>query len=135
MRENLRTLRAAGACVAIDDFGTGYSSLSYLAHLPADVLKIDQAFIEGLDQSGERGLAGVVVRLGQTLGMDVVAEGVSRPSQLDAVRALGCRLAQGFLFSGPLASAEAAAWVHAERSAADAPPSETSSRRRIVQPA
>jgi diguanylate cyclase (GGDEF)-like protein len=115
VRENLLALRASGARVAIDDFGTGYSSLSYLSRLPADILKIDRSFVEDLDRAHDRGLAAVVVRLGQTLGLQTIAEGVTRPSQLEAVRALGCQLAQGYLFAGALAPAAVTAWLTAER--------------------
>ncbi|HEU0243339.1 MAG TPA: EAL domain-containing protein [Candidatus Limnocylindrales bacterium] len=117
VRDNLVALRATGARVAIDDFGTGYSSLSYLSRLSADILKIDRSFVEDLDRAQDRGLAAVVVRLGETLGMLTIAEGVTRPSQLDAVRGLGCQLAQGYLFAGALAPAAVTAWLTAERGA------------------
>jgi diguanylate cyclase (GGDEF)-like protein len=113
--QNLDRIRATGARVAIDDFGTGYSSLSYLSRLPADILKIDRAFVEELDRAADRGLAAVVVRLGETLELETIAEGVARPSQLHALRELGCHLAQGYLFSGPLASTAVTAWLTAER--------------------
>ena len=96
---SLHRIREAGVRVAIDDFGTGYSSLSYLSRLPADVLKIDRAFVAELDGDIDRGVPAVVLRLGETLGLVTIAEGVERPDQLDALRRLGCRLAQGYLFA------------------------------------
>ncbi|OGO58246.1 MAG: hypothetical protein A2V85_14980 [Chloroflexi bacterium RBG_16_72_14] len=104
---NLAALRAMGIRVAIDDFGTGYSSLSYLGRLPVDILKVDRAFVSRLDSEEEaRPLAAVVVRLGETLGLETIAEGIETPQQLAALRRLGCALGQGFLFARP-ASADA----------------------------
>jgi diguanylate cyclase (GGDEF)-like protein len=99
---NLVALRAMGIRVAIDDFGTGYSSLSYLGRLPVDILKVDRAFVSRLDSEEEaRPLAAVVVRLGETLGLETIAEGIETPQQLAALRRLGCALGQGFLFARP----------------------------------
>ena len=109
--ESLHRLRDVGARVAIDDFGTGYSSLSYLSRLPADVLKIDRAFVAELDGDIDRGVPAVVLRLGETLGLVTIAEGVERPDQLDALRRLGCRLAQGYLFAEPLTAEAFVAWI------------------------
>jgi diguanylate cyclase (GGDEF)-like protein len=94
--DNLVSLRALGVRIAIDDFGTGYSSLSYLQRLPADVLKIDGEFVAQLTGKGDGGvLAKLVIGLGETLKLDTVAEGVDSAAQLDALRRMGCRLAQG----------------------------------------
>jgi diguanylate cyclase len=92
-------LREAGIRIAVDDFGVGYSSLSYLARLPVDILKVDRAFTAALDDDGERPLAAVVVRLGETLGLETVAEGIETAAQLAILRQLGCHLGQGFYFS------------------------------------
>ncbi len=102
--ENLARLRERGAKVAIDDFGMGYSSLNYLGRLPVDILKIDREFTDQLDRDDQRSLAEVVIRMGETLGLETVAEGIERPSQLDALRRLGCGLGQGFLFAPPMTS-------------------------------
>ncbi len=100
--ENLETLRRAGISIAIDDFGTGYSSLSMLDHLPADVLKIDRAFIVGLTPDTARhSLAGVIVQLARTLGMKTVAEGVETADQHASLQLLGCTHLQGFRFGHP----------------------------------
>lgn len=101
----LAELRAIGVQIAIDDFGTGYSSLSRITSLPIDILKIDRSFIDALGgDSRERGLTGTVVTLAQSLGVDVVAEGIERPEQLDELRRLGCRLGQGYLLARPMAA-------------------------------
>ncbi len=99
----LHELKRLGLRVAIDDFGTGYSSLSYLQQLPADVLKIDRAFGASLAES-ERSLAIVdsIIRLGRALGMEIVAEGIEEPAQLEALRRLGCTHGQGHFLAPPM---------------------------------
>ncbi len=106
----LHELRAMGVRIAIDDFGTGYSSLSYLQHLPIDVLKIDKSFVNqlGLGADGSS-MVKVIVQIARPLGLQVVAEGVERPEQQEALRRLGCDLVQGYLLARPLAAGEAAA--------------------------
>jgi sensor c-di-GMP phosphodiesterase-like protein len=81
----------------MDDFGTGYSSLSYLSKFPVDILKMDRSFL----QSGkaDSGLAAAIVSLGETLNLQVVAEGIEMPEQLSSLLSLGCELGQGFLFA------------------------------------
>jgi diguanylate cyclase (GGDEF)-like protein/PAS domain S-box-containing protein len=97
----LERLRAAGVRIALDDFGTGYSSLGYLRGLPLDVVKIDRLFVAGLgDDEAGRELALAIVRLVDTLGLPVVAEGVETARELDYICALGVDYAQGFHFSG-----------------------------------
>ncbi len=96
----LRELKALGVRLAIDDFGTGYSSLSYLHRFPIDILKIDRSFISRLTESAEGPkLARAVVMLGETLGLETVAEGVEIDDQVTQLLQLGCVAAQGFLFS------------------------------------
>jgi diguanylate cyclase (GGDEF)-like protein/PAS domain S-box-containing protein len=96
----LRELKALGVRLAIDDFGTGYSSLSYLHRFPIDILKIDRSFVSRLTESAEGPqLARAVVMLGETLGLETVAEGVELDDQVTQLLQLGCVAAQGFLFS------------------------------------
>jgi EAL domain-containing protein (putative c-di-GMP-specific phosphodiesterase class I) len=96
----LEELRQLGVKVAIDDFGTGYSSLSYLHRFPIDILKIDRSFVSRLTESAEGPkLARAVVMLGETLGLETVAEGVEVDDQVAQLLQLGCVAAQGFLFS------------------------------------
>jgi diguanylate cyclase (GGDEF)-like protein len=99
----LNALRAHGIRIAIDDFGTGYSSLSYLAELPADIVKIDRSFVTDLHpKSGSRVLVKSIIDLAQSLGLDVVAEGVEATGQALILHELGCPKLQGFLYSQPL---------------------------------
>ncbi len=102
VRRNIATLRKQGVRFAIDDFGTGYSSLSYLRNFPFDTLKIDRSFIRNLDNARDLALAGHIVGIGHSLGLTVVAEGVEKETQLQAVTRLGCDLVQGYLFYPPL---------------------------------
>jgi EAL domain-containing protein (putative c-di-GMP-specific phosphodiesterase class I) len=86
--------------LAIDDFGTGYSSLSYLRRFPVDILKIDKSFVDGVSHQGkEQELAQSIIELGQTLHLEIVAEGVEHAEQLGWLRSRHCDLGQGFLFS------------------------------------
>jgi diguanylate cyclase (GGDEF)-like protein len=104
----LAELKALGVRLAIDDFGTGYSALSYLRHFPIDILKIDRSFVEQLPGDGAA-LARSIVRLGESLHLEVVAEGVEDDAQRNELRRLGCVRAQGYLFSEarPVSAAEA----------------------------
>ena len=98
----LHELRALGAGIAFDDFGTGFSSLAYLKDLPVDILKLDRTFVTGLEEdSATRSIASAVLELGHALGHVVVAEGIERPEEAAALRLIGCRIGQGYLFSRP----------------------------------
>ncbi|ADU28006.1 diguanylate phosphodiesterase [Ethanoligenens harbinense YUAN-3] len=100
----LRRLNALGVRLALDDFGTGYSSLQYLARLPVHTLKIDRSFVAGMIRTAKaRIIVENIIRLAHGLSMRVVAEGVETPGQRDLLRRQGCDLAQGFLYSRPLA--------------------------------
>ncbi len=95
--ERLKALKALGVRLAMDDFGTGYSSLSYLSRFPIDILKMDRSFLQSGD--ADSGLAAAIVSLGETLDLQVVAEGIEMPEQLSSLLNLGCELGQGFLFA------------------------------------
>lgn len=102
----LRRLAELGLRVAVDDFGTGYSSLSQLTRLPVNVLKIDRAFVDGLDKSEEaRTVIRAVIGLGRALGMKLVAEGVETGAQQRELCAYGCDFIQGYYFHRPLEEA------------------------------
>ncbi len=105
-RDRLQALRALGVRIAIDDFGTGHSSLSYLRRFDVDVLKIAKEFVDVLGQDEQQdAFAATLVRLGELLGLVVVAEGIEDPVQAARLRAVGCPLGQGYLFSRPVDAA------------------------------
>ena len=99
----LRQLAELGLRVAVDDFGTGYSSLAQLTRMPVSVLKIDKAFVDGVDkQADSRTIIRAIIGLGRSLGMKLVAEGVENEAQLLELRSNGCDLIQGYLCYRPL---------------------------------
>jgi diguanylate cyclase (GGDEF)-like protein len=110
----LYALKEIGVRVAIDDFGTGYSSLAYLRQFPVDALKIDRSFVAGLARSKEAApLIHTLVRLGQMLGLQTIAEGIEDRRQLALLRRERCDCGQGFLYSRPLPEAEVAGFLGA----------------------
>lgn len=95
-------LHALGISLSTDDFGTGYSSLSYLHRFPFDRLKIDRSFVSKMDTDEKsEAIVRTILLLGQNLNIEVVAEGIETESQREALRRLGCRTGQGYLFSKP----------------------------------
>jgi EAL domain-containing protein (putative c-di-GMP-specific phosphodiesterase class I) len=98
----LRQLESVGVRLAIDDFGTGYSSLLYLQRYRVDVLKVDRSFVSGLGTNDDdTAITSAVINLGHNLGMEVSAEGVETPMQLERLRELGCDTACGFFLVRP----------------------------------
>jgi EAL domain-containing protein (putative c-di-GMP-specific phosphodiesterase class I)/GGDEF domain-containing protein len=109
----LRRIKGLGARLAIDDFGTGYSSLSYLHRFPVDMLKIDRSFVERLSHASDNAeLARTIVRLGQSLQLVTVAEGVEDSAQFLALRRMGCDVGQGYYFGRPMESEEIGRLLH-----------------------
>jgi diguanylate cyclase (GGDEF)-like protein/PAS domain S-box-containing protein len=96
----LHELKELGILLAMDDFGTGYSSLSYLSRFPVDILKMDRAFLTKEHEAS--GLAGAIIAMGNSLNLEVVAEGIEFPEQIGSLRDLGCELGQGFFFAKPM---------------------------------
>ena len=98
----LNTLRARGVQISIDDFGTGYSSLSRLSKLAFDKIKIDKSFVHSIsDQDDALTIIKLITGMAKSLNMKAVAEGVETQEQLESLQALGCDLAQGYLFGKP----------------------------------
>jgi diguanylate cyclase (GGDEF)-like protein len=96
-------LKALGVRIAIDDFGTGYSSLAYLRRFPIDMLKVAREFVDGLGRdANDDAITRAIVDLAGTLGLLTIAEGIETTQQQEHVAALGCDLAQGYLFSRPV---------------------------------
>ncbi len=118
----LTQLNALGVRIFLDDFGTGYSSLSYLKRLPFDAVKLDRAFVHGLDESSvDQQIVGAVVQMVRALGMTVVAEGVETESQRDRLRELGCHVLQGYYFARPMPAEEMTAMLSAQGNGEEVP--------------
>ena len=107
-QELIRELKDYGFSVALDDFGTGYSSLGYLRTLPANTIKIDKSFIDGVENDPyNRYTLETIVNLAHQLGFCIIAEGVEKRAQLEYLRQYHCDAIQGYLFSKPLSEADA----------------------------
>lgn len=111
-RQAIQTIRSFGIGVSIDDFGTGFASFEYLRHLPVTGLKIDQVFMTDLETDEKaRKLMACMIDVGQALGLEVTAEGVETTGQRDILKSLGCKQAQGFLYSPALSVSDYAEWT------------------------
>jgi diguanylate cyclase (GGDEF)-like protein/PAS domain S-box-containing protein len=109
--KRLAELKELGVRLAMDDFGTGYSSLSYLSRFPVDILKMDRSFLTPGASKQAADLAAAIVSLGETLDMQVVAEGIEQSRQMNALRDLGCDLGQGFFFARPMTFDDTISWL------------------------
>jgi EAL domain-containing protein (putative c-di-GMP-specific phosphodiesterase class I) len=104
--------------LSIDDFGTGYSMMQQLRNIPATELKIDRSFVGNMHSTeSDRVMVQKTIEIGHELGMKVVAEGVETQAQLDFLRANGCDIAQGYLFSRPLPLNDLISWLATYRPA------------------
>ena len=99
--QQLHELKSLGIRLAMDDFGTGYSSLSYLSRFPVDILKMDRSFVGSGDNEA---LTSAIIALGDSLSLDVVAEGIELQEQATSLQARGCKIGQGYLFARPMTS-------------------------------
>ncbi|MDX6560360.1 MAG: hypothetical protein QOD65_174 [Gaiellales bacterium] len=114
----LHQLKDLGVRIAMDDFGTGYSSLSYLSRFPVDILKMDRSFLSANASPQTANLAAAIVALGESLELEVIAEGIELSDQYQALRTLGCDLGQGFFIARPMDIATTREWLaDAERAA------------------
>ncbi|WP_304350180.1 bifunctional diguanylate cyclase/phosphodiesterase [Comamonas testosteroni] len=112
MQQTLHALKTLGVGLAIDDFGTGYSSLAYLRKHPIDRLKIDRSFVTDLPHNPDAAaIVNAIVQMGQSLHLEILAEGVESTEQLQLLREMGCAMMQGFLVSAPLPAEQASAWM------------------------
>ncbi len=110
----MEALRALGCTIALDDFGTGWSSLAYLRRLPFDEIKMDRAFLRDLDTDPRVGaIVDAILRLGHSLGLPVMAEGIETEDQARRLLALGCDRGQGWLLGSPVPPEEARALIAA----------------------
>jgi diguanylate cyclase (GGDEF)-like protein len=108
----LRDIAQRGVRLAIDDFGTGYASLRYLRRFPADVVKIDRSFVDGIvNDPDDTAIVKSVVALAGALQRETVAEGIETAEQLAALRALGCERGQGYYFARPMSAANFERWL------------------------
>ena len=105
--DTVHRLRSEGFRVEMDDFGTGYSSLNMLTSLPIDALKLDMQFIRtAFTEGGDTGMIAIVIEIAEMLGVPVIAEGVETEEQLNALKEMGCDIAQGYYFSKPVPAEE-----------------------------
>jgi sensor c-di-GMP phosphodiesterase-like protein len=110
--ERLTEVRRQGVPLALDDFGTGFSSLSMLVRLPIDILKIDKSFVQTLGRNRKTSsMTENIVRLGHSLGMEVVAEGIETDAQWEEMKRYGCRRGQGWRFAKALTPEAFVAYV------------------------
>jgi EAL domain-containing protein (putative c-di-GMP-specific phosphodiesterase class I) len=110
--ETMEKIRKSGVQLSMDDFGTGYSSLSRLAHLPIRELKIDRSFMRGLEsEASALAITRAIIRVGQSLDMIVVAEGVETDGQRRILTELGCDVIQGFVYSPALPVPDFELWL------------------------
>jgi len=114
----LEDLRALGVQLGLDDFGTGYSSLSYLQRLPFQTIKIDRAFVNGIQDTGNTEIIRAIVSMAAGLEMNITAEGVETIDQIDRLKELACGFVQGFYFHRPLGADAAGALLQAPRTQA-----------------
>jgi EAL domain-containing protein (putative c-di-GMP-specific phosphodiesterase class I) len=115
--EVLKKIKSLGIHICMDDFGTGYSSLSYLRQFPIDSLKIDKSFVDDIVENGdnEHILLNTIIAMGQTLNLNVIAEGVEEAYQMEYLQEKGCEYYQGYFFAKPVPEDEFFSLLEADR--------------------
>jgi diguanylate cyclase (GGDEF)-like protein len=114
--KTLDAIKALGINLAIDDFGTGFSSLSYLRRFPIDRLKIDQSFVRDIERSPvNESIARAIVALANSLGLDIIAEGIENLSEKAVLEHMLCSEGQGYLFAKPLPAEDFVLWIASHR--------------------
>ena len=113
--EKLKQVKGFGVPISIDDFGTGYSSLAYLRQFPLDKLKIDRAFVKDIPDTDDGVIASGIITLASMLNLEVIAEGVETPEQIQFLDRNGCTQFQGFYFSPPVEPNEFLAYAHLDK--------------------
>lgn len=115
--EVLKKIKSLGIHICMDDFGTGYSSLSYLRQFPIDSLKIDKSFVDDINHNGNNDhiLLNTIIAMGQTLNLNVIAEGVEEAYQVEYLREKGCEYYQGYFFAKPIPENEFFALLETNR--------------------
>ncbi len=121
--ETLHAIRALGVSLAIDDFGTGFSSLNYLRRFPINRLKIDQSFVRDIEHTpANESITNAIIALAGSLSLDIVAEGIEKPTEKAVLELLGCTEGQGYYFAKPLSPAQISDWIEANNRTYPAPP-------------
>ncbi len=112
LMQQIRRLRADGVAMSLDDFGTGYSSLRYIREYPFTGIKLDLSFVKRiLEDSYSRAICEMVIRIGQELNFQVIAEGIETREQCDLLQSMGCLYGQGYMIAKPLPAAEFRKWL------------------------
>ncbi len=113
----LQQIRELGFRLSMDDFGTGFSSLTYLQKMPINCLKIDRSFVSKSDTKNGRDIVEMIVQLGKTLGLNVIAEGVEEEVQGVLLREMGCHEVQGFFYAKPMTRSDLHLWLEERKKA------------------
>ena len=133
----LEAVRAMGVRTVIDDFGTGYFSLSHLRQFPVDALKIAKEFVQDVDEASKSSaLAGAIIAMSRSLGIETVAEGIETSEQADRMQRLGCAFGQGYAFARPMDVADLlASWGDPATATATPAPAATKRTKASVEAA
>ena len=108
----LEELKSLGVNISIDDFGTGYSSMAYFKYIPANELKIDQSFVRYmLENTMDEHIVKTIIEMAHGFEIDVIAEGIENKETYEALKAIGCNIAQGFYLAKPMSQEQFIEWL------------------------